>query len=64
MLHADDDRPQVHDYGESPRDLISWILKAVHEKDPSAPPTKKALEEDSRNLIVAGRYTYINSVYL
>lgn len=47
---------QVHDYGEYPNDLVSWLLKAVHEKDPSAPPTEKALNEDSRNLVVAGRY--------
>lgn len=47
---------QTHDYGEYPSDLISWLLKAVHEKDPSAPPTEKALHEDARNLVVAGRY--------
>lgn len=34
---------------------MSWLLKAVHEKDASAAPTAEALEYDSRLVLLAGR---------
>ncbi|KAH8812452.1 putative benzoate 4-monooxygenase cytochrome P450 [Xylogone sp. PMI_703] len=40
-----------------PQDIVSWLLKAVTEKDISAPPTESALHEDSRVVIVAGSET-------
>jgi len=43
------------DGDEYPQDIISWLLKAVKEKDVSAPQTAAALEDDSRLMIVAGR---------
>lgn len=38
-----------------PTNVISWLLKAMEEKDPSAPPGDQALNEDGRLLIIAGR---------
>jgi len=37
------------------KDVISWLLKAIEEKDPSAPPDDQALNEDGRLMIIAGR---------
>ncbi|KAI1135583.1 monooxygenase [Hypoxylon sp. FL0543] len=42
---------------KDPEDIMSWLLKAVFEKDVSAPSTKEALEEDCRALIIAGSDT-------
>lgn len=42
---------------ETPQDVISWLLKAYVEKDPSAAPSEAALHEDSRVVIVAGSET-------
>lgn len=36
---------------------MTWLLKAVIEKDISASPTEKSLSEDARTLIVAGSET-------
>lgn len=41
---------------KTPRDIISWLLKAQSENDRTAPPTEKALAEDGNVLILAGRY--------
>lgn len=38
-----------------PQDVMSWLLKAMDEGDPSAPPGDLAIQEDSRVMIVAGR---------
>lgn len=38
-----------------PKDVISWLLKVIEEKDPSAPPGDQALNEDGRLMIIAGR---------
>jgi hypothetical protein len=40
---------------ETPTDVISWLLKAKDENDQSAPPGDKALDEDGRLIIIAGR---------
>jgi len=40
-----------------PQDIISWLLKAVAEKDISASPTEDSLHEDSRVVIIAGSET-------
>ncbi|KAI3289225.1 hypothetical protein DTO002I6_6967 [Penicillium roqueforti] len=40
-----------------PKDVISWLLKAIEEKDPSAPPGDQALNEDGRLMIIAGSDT-------
>ncbi|KAF2730514.1 cytochrome P450 [Polyplosphaeria fusca] len=42
---------------KEPGDIASWLVKAVMEKDVSAPPTKEALDDDSRILIIAGSDT-------
>jgi hypothetical protein len=42
----------VHD---EPEDILGWLLKAIQEKDASAPPTAQALEDDNRGAIIAGR---------
>ncbi|RMZ68015.1 cytochrome P450 [Pyrenophora seminiperda CCB06] len=46
---------QTWDGDKYPQDIISWLLKAVKEKDVSAPQTAAALEDDSRLMIIAGR---------
>jgi cytochrome P450 len=38
-----------------PQDVISWLLKAVKDKDVAAPPSPEALEDDTRVVIIAGR---------
>lgn len=38
-----------------PQDVMSWLLKAKEDGDPCAPPGDRALEEDARLLIIAGR---------
>ncbi|KAL4746149.1 hypothetical protein BDW72DRAFT_207594 [Aspergillus terricola var. indicus] len=40
-----------------PQDVISWLLKAAEEKDPSAPPGDQALNEDGRLMIITGSDT-------
>ncbi|KAF2185244.1 cytochrome P450 [Zopfia rhizophila CBS 207.26] len=40
-----------------PQDIVSWLLKAVNEKDVSASPSSVALEDDSRVVIIAGSET-------
>ncbi|PSR83512.1 cytochrome P450 [Coniella lustricola] len=42
---------------QDPQDIISWLIKAENEKDNSAPPSKKAFQEDSRVMVVAGSDT-------
>ncbi|VUC23528.1 unnamed protein product [Clonostachys rosea] len=42
---------------QAPNDIMSWLLKAFMEKDPSAPPSKEAFNEDSRVMIVGGSGT-------
>ncbi|KUI66488.1 Tryprostatin B 6-hydroxylase [Cytospora mali] len=42
---------------EYPQDIVSWLIKVVMDKDPSASPTDAALHEDSRVIIVAGSET-------
>lgn len=36
-------------------DVISWLLKAIDEKDQSAPPGEQSLNEDGRLMIITGR---------
>ncbi|KAI0891221.1 monooxygenase [Annulohypoxylon nitens] len=43
--------------GKTPQNLVSWLWKAIVEKDISAPPTPQALEEDCRAVIIAGSDT-------
>lgn len=38
---------------------MSWLLKAMDNRDPAAPPSERAVQEDSRLLIIAGRYVII-----
>ncbi|KAI1414401.1 monooxygenase [Hypoxylon sp. FL1857] len=42
---------------KDPQDIMSWLLKAIVERDISASPTKEALIEDCRALIIAGSDT-------
>ena len=46
---------QVWDADRYPQDIVSWLLKAVKEKDVSAAPSPAVLEDDSRVMIIAGR---------
>lgn len=45
------------DKDQTPRDIISWLLKAKEEGDNSAPPGELAIQEDARLLIIAGSDT-------
>ncbi|KAE8333837.1 cytochrome P450 [Aspergillus sergii] len=49
---------QSWDYDKYPQDIISWILKAFIDNDVSAPPSEPALHDDSRVVVIAGRYNY------
>ncbi|KAJ3544539.1 hypothetical protein NM208_g2999 [Fusarium decemcellulare] len=42
---------------QTPRDVISWLLRAEDEHDRSAPPGEGAFQEDSRLMIIAGSDT-------
>ncbi|KAI0883093.1 putative benzoate 4-monooxygenase cytochrome P450 [Annulohypoxylon maeteangense] len=42
---------------KAPQTIMSWLYKAVIEKDISASPTTKSLEEDCRAVIIAGSDT-------
>ncbi|KAI1103518.1 putative benzoate 4-monooxygenase cytochrome P450 [Jackrogersella minutella] len=42
---------------KEPQDILSWLMKAIRDKDTSASPTKEALHEDGRVLIIAGSDT-------
>ncbi|KAJ5629814.1 hypothetical protein N7528_003471 [Penicillium herquei] len=49
---------QTEEAGEKvPKDVISWLLKAIEEKDPNAPPGNQALNEDCRLMMIAGSDT-------
>ncbi|KAI4862377.1 putative benzoate 4-monooxygenase cytochrome P450 [Hypoxylon rubiginosum] len=45
------------DLSKYPQDVLSWLLKAVVEKDISASPTAESLNDDARLLIIAGSET-------
>ncbi|KAL7812160.1 cytochrome P450 [Trichoderma aethiopicum] len=53
---------------KEPQDVMSWLLKAINERDPSAPPSEQAVQEDARLLIIAGSDTsagvLTNALYL
>ncbi|KAK7949098.1 uncharacterized protein PG986_009984 [Apiospora aurea] len=40
-----------------PQDIVSWLLKAMSEKDGSGPPSLGALDEDTKLLLIAGSET-------
>jgi len=48
---------QTWDSEKMPQDIVSWLLKAVKERDVSASPSAAALEDDARVVIIAGRYS-------
>jgi cytochrome P450 len=47
---------------KNPKDVASWLVKAVIEKDVSASPTPQSLADDSRSLIIAGSDTTANTL--
>jgi hypothetical protein len=49
------EKNKTWDGEKMPQDIVSWLIKAVKEKDVSASPSAAALEDDSRVLIIAGR---------
>ncbi|KAF1830897.1 cytochrome P450 67 [Decorospora gaudefroyi] len=51
------EKHQTWDGEKYPQDIVSWLLKAVKDKDVSAPPSAAALEDDSRVVIIAGSET-------
>ena len=48
---------QTWDKDHAPQDIVSWLLKAYWEKDVSAPPSREALDQDGRVIIIAGSDT-------
>ncbi|KAJ5746816.1 cytochrome P450 [Penicillium odoratum] len=42
---------------KTPQDVISWLVKALEEKDQAAPPGAQALNDDGRLIIIAGSDT-------
>ncbi|KAF2134736.1 cytochrome P450 [Dothidotthia symphoricarpi CBS 119687] len=52
---------------QEPRDVMTWLIKAMDEGDRSAPPTESAIQEDVRTLISAGSdtvaITFTNTLY-
>ncbi|KAG6366127.1 hypothetical protein INS49_000303 [Diaporthe citri] len=50
-------KQKLWDSEKCPSDIVSWLLKAVHDKDASAAPTTEALEYDSRLVLLAGSDT-------
>ncbi|KAH8894611.1 cytochrome P450 [Thozetella sp. PMI_491] len=52
-----EDEKASSESAHQPHDVATWLIKAKEEEDRSAPPTQKALEEDSRLLIIAGSDT-------
>ncbi|KAK7920224.1 cytochrome P450 67 [Apiospora marii] len=42
---------------ENPRDIVSWLLKAMAEKDGTGPPSTMALDQDTKLLLIAGSDT-------
>lgn len=48
---------QTWDANSYPEDVVSWLLKAYVEKSASAAPSRLALNEDSRAVIIAGSET-------
>ncbi|KAI1773062.1 putative benzoate 4-monooxygenase cytochrome P450 [Hypoxylon cercidicola] len=52
-----DSKRKNFDPSKYPQDIMSWLLKAVVEKDISASPTEESLKDDARLLIVAGSET-------
>ncbi|KAF2793406.1 cytochrome P450 [Melanomma pulvis-pyrius CBS 109.77] len=51
------EKHETWDGEKYPQDIVSWLLKAVKEKDVSASPSPAALEDDSRVVIIAGSET-------
>lgn len=47
---------QAYDSEQEPSDVVSWILRATKDKDAPAVPTRRALTEDTRSVVIAGRY--------
>ncbi|KAF2130546.1 putative benzoate 4-monooxygenase cytochrome P450 [Dothidotthia symphoricarpi CBS 119687] len=45
------------DKEKQPQDVISWLLKAMKDKDASAAPSPEAMEDDTRVIIIAGSET-------
>ncbi|KAK7748664.1 hypothetical protein SLS53_000685 [Cytospora paraplurivora] len=50
-------KQKVWDSEKYPEDIVSWLLKAVHEKDISAAPSVEALDDDARIVLLAGSDT-------
>lgn len=38
-----------------PRDVMTWLINAMDQGDRAAPPSERAIQEDARTLISAGR---------
>ncbi|KAH7076045.1 cytochrome P450 67 [Paraphoma chrysanthemicola] len=51
------EKHKTWDGEKDPQDIVSWLLKAVKDKEPSASPSAEALEDDSRVVIIAGSET-------
>lgn len=51
------------DKEQYPQDIISWLLKAVKDKDVCASPSPEALEDDTRVVIIAGRSVKSSPLY-
>ncbi|KAH7389742.1 cytochrome P450 67 [Phaeosphaeria sp. MPI-PUGE-AT-0046c] len=51
------EKHKTWDGDKYPQDVVSWLLKAVKERDVSASPSAAALEDDARVMIIAGSET-------
>ncbi|KAH5581599.1 hypothetical protein HBI24_127250 [Parastagonospora nodorum] len=51
------EKHKTWDGEKMPQDIVSWLLKAVKERDVSASPSAAALEDDARVVIIAGSET-------
>ncbi|OBS15711.1 hypothetical protein FPOA_13494 [Fusarium poae] len=47
---------------QDPQDIMSWLVKAMEDGDPCAPPGDQAVEEDARLLIIAGSDTVASAI--
>ncbi|KAF2645135.1 monooxygenase [Massarina eburnea CBS 473.64] len=56
------EKEKSYDPEENPQDVLAFLLKAAREGDQTAPPTRKALEDDIRLMIVAGSETSATTI--
>jgi hypothetical protein len=48
---------------QEPRDVMIWLINAMNEGDRAAPPSERAIQEDARTLITAGRQVFHTHIH-